>query len=116
MKMEKQNLEQCCAMKFCVKLNENATESYEKLKRAYGEHAVSRTQVFRCHKAFLDGRECVEDEPRSGRPCTSKTDDNVTKVRDLVRSDRCLTVRIINSVLNLNHQTVHVYMTSLNDS
>ena len=36
---------------------------------AYGEHAVSRTQVFRWHKAFLDGRESVEDEPHSGRPC-----------------------------------------------
>jgi len=91
MKMEKRNLEQRCAITFCVKLNENATENYEGLKRVYGEHAVSRTRVFRWHKAFLDGRESVEDEPRSGRPCTSKTDDNVTKVRDLVRSDRRLT-------------------------
>ena len=55
-----------------VKLNENATETYGKLKRAYGEHVLSRTQVFRWHNAFLDGRECVEGEPRSGRPCTSK--------------------------------------------
>jgi len=105
--MEKRNLEQRCAIKFCVKLNENATETYEKLRRAYGEHALSRTQVFRWHKAFLDGRESVEDEPRCGRPCTSKTDENVTKVRDLVRSDRRLTVRMISSVLNLNRQTVH---------
>jgi len=72
---------------------------------AYGEHAVSRTQVFRWHKAFLDGRESVEEEPRSGRPCTSKTDENVTKVKDLVRSDRRFTVRMISSVLR-----------SLNDS
>ena len=70
--MEKRNLEQCYAIKFCIKLSENATETYEKLKRACGEHAVSRAQVFRWHKAFLDGRESVEDEPRSGRPCTSK--------------------------------------------
>ena len=53
-------------IKFCVKLIENATETYEKLRRAYGEHAVSWTQVFRWHKAFLDGRESVEDEPRCG--------------------------------------------------
>jgi len=58
--MEKRNLEQHCVIKFCVKLDENATETYEKLKRAYGEHAVSRTQVFRWHKAFLDGCESVE--------------------------------------------------------
>ena len=58
-------------------------------------------------KHFLDGRESVTDEPRCGRPCTRKTDENVTKVRDFVRSDRRLTVRMINSVLNLNRQTVH---------
>ena len=70
--MEKRNLEQRCAIKFCVKLHESATETYEKVKRAYGEHALSRTQVFRWHTVFLDGHECVEDVPRSGRPCTSK--------------------------------------------
>jgi hypothetical protein len=39
-------------IKFCVKLNENATETYEKLIRAYKEHALLRAQVFRGHKAF----------------------------------------------------------------
>jgi hypothetical protein len=61
------NLKRRCAIKFCVKLNENATETYEKLKRAYREHTLLRAQVFRWHKAFLDGHENVEDEPRSGR-------------------------------------------------
>ena len=97
MKMEKRNLDQRCVIKFCVKLNENATETYGKLKRAYGEHAVSGAQVFRMHKAFLDGRESVEDEPHSGRPCTSKTEENVTKVTALVMSDRRLTLRMIGS-------------------
>ena len=50
----------------------------------------------------------MEDEPRSGRPCTSKTDENVTKVRVLVRSDRPLTVRMSGSELKLHHQIVHI--------
>ena len=37
---------------FCIKLKENATETYEKLKWAYGEHAVSRAYVFGCNNAF----------------------------------------------------------------
>ena len=53
----------------------------------------------------------VEDEPLSGSPCTSKTDENVTKVRAVVRSDRRLTVRMIGSELNLNHQTDHDILT-----
>jgi len=40
-----------------------------------------------------------------------KTDENVTKVRDLVRSGRRLTVRMISSALNLNSQTVHEILT-----
>jgi len=63
--MEKQNFEQRYAIKFCTKLKENATETYGKLKQAYGEHALSRAHVFRWHKAFLDGRQSVEDKPCS---------------------------------------------------
>jgi ribosome-associated protein YbcJ (S4-like RNA binding protein) len=47
----------------------------------------------------LDRLECIEN------------DQNVTKVRDLMRSDRRLTVRMISSVLNLNRQTVHEILT-----
>ena len=54
--------------------------TYEKLHRAYGEHSVSRAQVFRWHKSFLEDQEQVEYEPRVGRP-TSKMDDNVERVR-----------------------------------
>ena len=97
--MQKRNLEQRCATKFWVKLKENATETYEKLKLAHREHAVSRAQVFRCHKAILDGREFLEGKPRSGRNCMLKTDENVTKVRDPVRSDRSWTVRMIVTIM-----------------
>jgi len=103
--------EQRCAIKFCVKLGESATVTYEELQRAYGEHSLSRAQVFRWHKSFLEGREQVEVEPRTGRPSTSKTDDNVERVRSLVRSDCRLTLRMISSELNLNRFTVHQILT-----
>ena len=110
--MDRQKFEQSCAIKFCVKLGESATVTCEKLQRAYGEHSLSRSQVFRWHKSFLEGREQVEDEPRAGRPSTtSKTDDNVERVRYLVRADRRLTLRMISSELNLNRFTVHQILT-----
>jgi len=86
--MDRQKFEQHCAIKFCVKLGESATATFEKLQRAYGEHFLSRAQAFRWHKSFLEGREQVEEEPRAERPSTSKTDDNLERVRSLVRSDR----------------------------
>ena len=97
--MDRQKFEQRCAIKFCVKLGESATVTYEKLQRAYGEHSLSRAQVFRWHKSFLESREQVEDEPR------------VERVRSLVRSDRRLKLRMISSELNLNQFTDHQILT-----
>ena len=55
-KMDRQKFEQRCTIKVCVKLGESATVTYEKLQRSYGEHSLSRAQVFRWHKSFLEGR------------------------------------------------------------
>jgi predicted regulator of amino acid metabolism with ACT domain len=55
----------------------------------------------------------MEDEPLSGKPCTSKMEENVTNMRTLLKSDQCLTVRMISSALNLNHQTVYDILTEV---
>ena len=54
--MDWQKFEQSCAIKFCVKLGESVTVTYKKLQRAYGELSLSRAQVFRWHKSFLEGQ------------------------------------------------------------
>ena len=86
--MDQEKFDQRCAIRFCTKLGESTTMTYEKLQRAYREHFLSRAQVFSWHKSFLEGREEVEDEPLAGRTSTSKTDDSVERVRPLVRQDR----------------------------
>jgi hypothetical protein len=60
----------------------------------------------------LDGREIMDDEPHSGRPCTSKAEENVTNMRALVKSDQHLAVTVIGSELNLyHHQTIYDILT-----
>ena len=106
MKMDRQKFEQHCAIKFCVKLGDSAAVTYERLQRAYGEHSLSGAQVFRWHKFFLEGREQVEDEPRAGRPSTSKTDDTVNRMRSFQK--RVLKNSEINfKHTNENHKKVH---------
>jgi len=39
-------------------------------------------------KKFKEGQEGVEDDLRSGRPSTSQIDENVSRVRNLLNSDR----------------------------
>jgi hypothetical protein len=69
-------LEQRIAIKFCFKLGKNTTETVQMLKTAYGDQALSKSQVCRWFKLLKEGREDVQDEARSGRPSTTKTDVN----------------------------------------
>jgi len=82
-----ENIEQRYAIKFCVKLNKFATETFASLTEAYGDATLSRTMVFKWHKAFKEGQENVENDPRSGRPISSTNDENVEVVRAVMVKD-----------------------------
>ena len=83
-----ENIKQRYAIKFCVKLNKSATETFASLTEAYEDATLLRTVVFKWHKAFKEGRENVEDDPRSGRPVSSTNDQNVEVVRTVMAKDR----------------------------
>jgi len=91
----KENIEQRYAIKFCVELNKSATEIFASLIEAYGDATLSRSMVFKWHKAFKEGRENVEDDSRSGRPISSTNDQNVEVVRAVMAKERRLNVRMI---------------------
>jgi len=63
------------------------------LVQVYGDNAMKKTTVYKWVKSFAEGRESVTDEERSGRPATSRTEENIAKVRQIVRENRRLTVR-----------------------
>ena len=97
-----ENIEQRYAIKFCVKLKKSTTETFASLTEAYGDSTLSTTMVFKWHKAFKEGRENVEDDPRSGRPISSTNDQNVEAVRAVMAKDRRLSVRMIAVETGLN--------------
>jgi len=76
-----ENIEQRYAIKFFVKLNKSAIETFVFLTEAYGEVTLPRTMVSKRHKAFKEGRENVEDHPGSGRPISSTNYQNVEVVQ-----------------------------------
>ena len=57
-------------------------------------------------KRFSEGRESVTDEERSRRPATSRTEENIVKVRRIVRENCRLTVRSIAEHVNIDRETV----------
>ena len=100
------SIEQRINLKFLVRLGKTPTETFNLLQEVYGDATMSRTRIFEWHKRFREGREDVEDDPKSGRPTTSRTNENVEHVREKVRSDRRLTVRMIADELSMNSERV----------
>ena len=103
-------MEQQIHLKFLIKLRKTPTECFKLLKKVYGKDVMSRTQIFEWHKRFEKGREEVENDPKTERPFTTRTYENITRVKQLVRSDRRLTVRMISDELSLNRESVRTIL------
>ena len=72
---------------------------------------MKKTAVYKWVKRFSEGRESVADEEKSGRTATSRTEQNITKVRQIVRENRRLTVRSTTEQLNTDKETIRKIVT-----
>jgi hypothetical protein len=70
--------------KFCSKLDKMPIANYELLKTICDNEALSSSSVFEWFKRFKDGREYLQDDPRSERPTTSRNADTVANVGEIV--------------------------------
>jgi transposase len=87
-------LEQRMNIKFLVQLGKSGNEIREMLGQVYRDNAMKKTAVYKWVKRFSEGRESVTDEERSGRPATSRTEENPGKIRQIVRENLRLTVNV----------------------
>ena len=93
--------EQRVAIKFCCKVDFSATKTVELIQKAYGDAALSRTTIFEWYRRFREGRESVKDDERSGRPTTSRTDDDIAAFDKMVKEDRNVASRLITDTLGI---------------
>jgi len=106
------NHEQSINMKFCFKLQKSAKQTYEMFKLVYGDAALNMKTVYMWFERFRNGCESVEGEERSGRPSTSKTQENVERVSEMIRSNRRLTIRETSGDLNIPYGSVQNILTT----
>ena len=60
-------LEERYAIKFCFKLEKNATETYGRLQTTFEVSCMNQASVFERHKKFKKGRESLRDFASCGR-------------------------------------------------
>jgi transposase len=82
-----EKLEQLAGVKFCFLLGKTGGETVVMLKTAYREAALGKTQVYEWFSSFRNGELSLADQPRSGRPSTSRTDENIARIRELILED-----------------------------
>ena len=61
--------------------------------KAFGNEGMSKTRIKEWYNRFKGGRTSVDSDSRSVRPSTTKTLDNIKRVRLAIEVDRRLTVR-----------------------
>jgi hypothetical protein len=68
-------------IKFLVKLGKSGSEIREVLAQVYRDNAMKKTAVYKWVTRFSEGGENVTDEESSGWQATSRTEENIAKVR-----------------------------------
>ncbi|KAG5316692.1 SETMR methyltransferase, partial [Acromyrmex insinuator] len=104
------NMEQRAVIKFNAKLGKSASETFRSMQQVYGSQCLSRTAVFEWHKRFLQGRETLEDDKKSGRPILVRTPEMIEKVRDFVANDRNASLKMIEEALNISRETIRIIL------
>ena len=99
-------MEQRINLKFLAKLGKTSSKCFTLLQQVYKEETMSKAHAFEWHKRFREGREECEDDQRSGKPVTSRTDSNIDRLKQLVHADRRLTVRMICEELSSGRDAV----------
>ena len=76
--------EQRVCIKFCFLLGKTAAETVTMLQEAFKEEALSQARVYEWFSWFKRGDMSLEDQPRSGHPSTSRTDENIKKIHNAI--------------------------------
>jgi hypothetical protein len=98
----------------CAKLSKSVTETLEMRLETFGEHSLSWTAVFEWHSRFEASQMSVEDYKRSGWPSTSKTTENVEKIREFINKDRHWTIHELAHTVGISYGVRQIITENLN--
>ena len=82
------------------------------MQKALGNECMSKTWIKEWYNRFKGGRTSVDSDYRSGRPSTTKTLDNIERVRLTIEQDRYMTVRELEEDLGIPKTIIWEILTS----
>ena len=94
------------------KLGKSAVEVEEDLEAAFPDDCPSLRTIYRWFEGFPDPHHSLGDAARSGRPCSTRTEENIEVVKEFLEEDPRISVREIADCLKIDHKSVHRILTS----
>ena len=104
------NFEIRANIKILTRLNWKPVKIIEALQQVYGESTPCRAVVYDWTQHFKEGREQLEDNSR-GETSTSKNQENIRLVQNLVEKDRRVTINKIANALEISHESAFSILT-----
>jgi histone-lysine N-methyltransferase SETMAR len=89
----------------------SATDSRDRLHKAFGDSAPSQATVYNWHLQFRRGEQSLEDEPRSGRPHEAVTPENISRTLELIHQDRRIIYEQLEIVIGIGSAAVQTIIT-----
>jgi len=108
-KMDKTEL--CSLIKYFFLKQLSSKEIHDEMTAVLGQHSVSYSTVKKWIAHFKCGKSSTDDEPRSGGPSTSMSDDNITTAEAIVQSDRRVTVRYVAKTIGVSYGSAETILT-----
>lgn len=103
---ENLKIEQRAVIKFLSKLGKNAKEIEVDLRKVYGDSTPPYRTISWWVAEFHRGRENLEDDPRSGRPHTAVTQENVARVQQMVKEDRRIKLKELEAAIGISRPSI----------
>ncbi len=100
--------EQRTVIKIFVKSGKTGVEIMPLLNNMYGKVTMKKSAVHDWIQRFQDGQEYVNDDLGHGRHTETRTPFNIERVRQLLDSDRCLSIKDVTDKLLINCETVRL--------
>lgn len=107
--MEKNELRAVIKYLFLKKMS--TKEIFSDIQQTLGNDALPYSTVAYWVAEFKRGRSSCKDDPRSGRPSTSITEENVKKVEKLVLDDRRITIKYLAKILKISFGSIQSILT-----
>jgi transposase len=103
--------EQHANIKFMCRLK-SISEMLLALQQVYSNSTLKKSTVYDWFSQFKNGQETLEDDHRSRRPSTSRTEEISKKVRQLTQCDQRMTIMELEQEVGISHGSIHAILSN----